>query len=74
VTVQEDELEQLTYVIRSEQSAETVEGRTAAVAQAKELSARTWRAIGVESEDGRVKMLFQRGVLQTYRLDTDEKR
>ena len=61
-------------MIRSEQSTETVTGRTAAVEQAKQISARTWRTIGVESEDGRVKMQFQRGALQSYRLDTGEKR
>ncbi len=38
------------------------------------MSAKTWRPVGLESEDGRVKMQFQRGSLQTYRFDTGERR
>ena len=35
---------------------------------------KTCLPIGLESEDGWVKMQFQRGSLQTYRFDTGERR
>jgi len=47
-----------------------VEGRLTAVGVAKGLSADTGRMIGLEREDGRVRMQFQRGSLQTYRFET----
>ncbi len=62
------------FVVRTGNNAEEVMGRTAAIDVAKEMSAKTWRTVGLESEDGRVKMQFQRGALQTYRFDTGERR
>lgn len=45
-------------------------GRRNAVAEAKTLSGRTGRPIRVEREDGRMKMEFRRGRLETYRYET----
>ena len=61
-------------MIRGERDTATVEGRTAAVARAKQLSARTWATIVLESVDGRVKMQFQRGALLSYRREAVERR
>lgn len=47
-----------------------VAGRKDAVRRAKEVSVRTWRPVGLERDDGRVRMQFRRGVLLTYRYDT----
>lgn len=70
----EQDQERMTFVVRTGNTTEEVVGRTAAIGVAKEMSAKTWRPIGLESEDGRVKMQFQRGSLQTYRFDTGERR
>lgn len=48
----------------------TVHGRSDAIAKAKELSAETRRPVSVERQDGRVKMQFTNGGLQTYRMET----
>ena len=64
----------MTFLVGTGKETEEVVGRTAAISVAKEMSAKTWRPIGLESEDGRVKMQFQRGSLQTYRFDTGERR
>jgi hypothetical protein len=48
----------------------TVNGRKDAIDRAKELSARTRRPVSVERQDGRVKMQFSNGGLQTYRMET----
>lgn len=61
-------------MIKSGQTSTRVVGRGPAIEQAKELSAKTWRPIGLEREDGRVKMQFRRGSLQTYRYDTHDRR
>ena len=66
--------EHIKFLVRTGNNTEEVVGRTAAIGVAKEMSAKTWRPIGLESEDGRVKMQFQRGSLQTYRFDTGERR
>ena len=62
------------YQIKNGQSVQTVTGRADAIAKAKEVSARTWRPIGVERDDGRVKMQFRRGRLLIYRYDTHDRR
>lgn len=51
----------------------TVTGRAQAVAQAKEISKRTWRPIQVKRSDGTVNMTFQRGWLQGYRYETRDR-
>jgi len=62
-----------TYQIKNGQQVIEVEGRMEAIAQAKEVSARTWRPVGLEREDGRVKMQFRRGSLLIYRYDTHDR-
>lgn len=62
-----------TYQIKNGQQVTEVEGRMEAIAQAKEISARTWRPVGLEREDGRVKMQFRRGSLLIYRYDTHDR-
>ncbi len=62
-----------TYQIKNGQQVTEVEGRMEAIAQAKEVSARTWRPVGLEREDGRVKMQFRRGSLLIYRYDTHDR-
>jgi len=52
----------------------TVQGRTTAVEEAKSISARSGRAIRVERQDGRVRMEFRRGKLETYRFETHGRR
>ena len=59
-------------MIRAGAFTHEVEGRRAAVRKAKDVSANTGRIIGLERSDGRVKMQFQRGSLQTYRYETQE--
>ena len=44
-----------------------------AIAQAKAVSANNWRPVGLEREDGRVKMQFRRGGLLIYRYDTHDR-
>ena len=55
-----------TFQIKNGQQVTEVEGRMEAIAQAKEVSARTWRPVGLEREDGRVKMNFRDGALVDY--------
>jgi hypothetical protein len=62
------------YQIKNGQTVETIAGRAEAIAKAKEVSARTWRPVGVERNDGRVKMQFRRGSLLIYRYDTHDRR
>ena len=62
-----------TFQIKNGQQVTEVEGRMEAIAQAKEVSARTWRPVGLEREDGRVKMQFRRGSLLIYRYDTHDR-
>ena len=45
-----------------------------AIAAAKAMSAKTWRPVSLEQGNGRVKMQFRRGSLQTYRYDTHDKK
>lgn len=52
----------------------TVQGRSTAVEEAKSISARSGRAIRVERQDGRVRMEFRRGKLETYRFETHGRR
>jgi len=58
------------FTIKSGQNTQSVEGRLPAVDRAKEMSSNTGRLVGLEREDGRVRMQFQRGSLQTYRYET----
>lgn len=53
---------------------QAIPGRQAAVAKAKEISARSGRVIQVERADGRVRMAFRRGRLETYRFETQDRR
>ncbi len=62
------------YHIKNGQVVTTVPGRLDAIAKAKEMSARTWRPVGLERDDGRVKMQFRRGSLLIYRYDTHDRR
>lgn len=52
----------------------TVEGRHHAVEEAKSISSRSARPIRVERGDGRVRMEFRRGKLETYRFETQGRR
>ncbi|MFT4625405.1 MAG: hypothetical protein ACI8PZ_004073 [Myxococcota bacterium] len=61
------------YKIKDGQVVQNVSGRADAIAKAKEVSGRTWRTVGVERNDGRVKMQFGRGSLQVYRFDTHDR-
>jgi hypothetical protein len=47
-----------------------VNGRQAAVQQAKSVSSDSGRPVRLERDDGKMKMQFQRGALQTFRLET----
>jgi len=58
------------FTIKNGQNIQSIQGRLQAVGLAKEMSSSTGRLIGLEREDGRVRMQFQRGSLQTYRYDT----
>lgn len=58
------------FAINDGTQAFRVAGRAAAIERAKEVSARTWRQVGLERADGRVRMQFRRGVLLTYRYET----
>lgn len=62
-----------TYHIKQGQTVTSVEGRMEAIAQAKAVSANNWRPVGLEREDGRVKMQFRRGGLLIYRYDTHDR-
>ncbi len=62
-----------TFQIKNGQQVTEVEGRMEAIAEAKEVSARTWRPVGLERADGRVKMQFRRGSLLIYRYDTHDR-
>jgi len=62
------------YTIKTANGAESVEGRAEAIAHAKEISEKTWRPVGLERADGRIKMQFRRGSLETYRFDTHDRR
>jgi hypothetical protein len=63
-----------TYTIKDGQESVAVDGREAAITQAKEMSGRTWRTIGLERSDGRVRMQFRRGSLESYRFETRDRR
>jgi len=58
------------FAIKDGNQAWRVAGRDQAIERAKEVSARTWRPVGLERDDGRVRMQFRRGVLLTYRYET----
>ena len=58
------------FAIKDGRDVMKVTGRKSAIERAKEVSAATWRPIGIERDDGRVRMQFRRGVLLTYRFDT----
>lgn len=58
------------WVVYTRSERQEVEGRTAAVALAKEWTAEDGVTAMVESEDGRVKMQFKSGSLVDYVLET----
>jgi hypothetical protein len=62
------------YTIFVGADATTIDGRIRAVSEAKEISRRTGRPIRVERTDGRVRMEFRRGALETYRYETRDRR
>lgn len=64
------ESKQHVFAIKDGNQAWRVAGRDEAVERAKALSARSWREVGLERDDGRVRMQFRRGVLLTYRYET----
>lgn len=59
-----------TYTVAKGDETQKIEGRTAAVRRARELSRTSHRPVRVEREDDRMMMVWRRGNLQKYRLET----
>ena len=66
--------QQYTFIIKAGQQTTEVAGRNKAVAEAKGISEKTGKPVGLERQDGRMKMEFRRGSLETYRFDTHDRR
>ncbi len=69
-SISESEGKVYSFLIHNGDEVATITGRQAAVQEAKEVSLATGRPIRLERDDGKMKMQFQRGTLQTYRLET----
>jgi hypothetical protein len=62
-----------TWVVMSTPERETIEGRAAAVARAKDLSRASGGRVVVERADGKVVMQFEKGSLEAFSAETREK-
>ena len=58
-----------TYTIKGDETL-TVEGRRKAVHRARNMSERTHRPVSVERTDRKMSMIWRRGNLQKFRLET----
>jgi hypothetical protein len=62
-----------TYILMTGTEEETIEGREAAVAKAKEISRATGNRVMLERADGRVTMQFEKGSLEAFSAETRDR-